>query len=575
MLRYRSVKIFILFSPFNKLLLPFFSLLVLLFTLSFHLFCAHKMPVYFLSLHCLLISYSTSLSSFHLYLSSPLSPINPALHPLNCITLICSHIYHHLSLFVSKHLLWKLGPPQRENSRGIAVSEVLLFMPLSAFQASGSNLSSRKRDHGAEMSGDEEGDRDSVQMNARKGSSHDGSVFSSTSSRPSSSFESNEGSSINTADEREREREREIEIEREIEKEIEEREKELEREKEEDKDKDDGKQNNASFRKGQKVTENLNLLSRAAFWLSRDNSTLGTLCANLNSEAVAKKGSTEYPLIRGRSNSTSSRVFAQRSESTSSATVANTATCSDTHTDISASDTITSLRISSDTSLLTLDNRHPPLGIKLSAATPSLSPYILPPFTSHSNEYDPQPIEQETQTDALETKRLSRTRVVNFSMHFLNPLLEPGRRPSSFSHTQSHALTQSSTSTSSSSTPFLARGRHSPYYRPAHMPSLHLSSLFRTVSEDDSGGGLERERERALKRNSSKRSLTKRPDNVPLLLLERVPEAPPPLNRLPSSSVNWSQNIRLPLSTSLSTRNSFTSLSNAYVAPYCSSNMNR
>lgn len=445
------------------------------------------------------------------------------------------------------------------------MSEVLLFMPLSAFQASGSNLSSRKIDHGAEMSGDEEGDRDSVQMNARKGSSHDGSVFSSTSSRPSSSFESTAGSSINTADEREREREREREIEREIEKEIEEREKELEREKEEDKDKDDGKQNNASFRKGQKVTENLNLLSRAAFWLSRDNSTLGTLVANLNSEAVAKKGSTEYPLVRGRSNSTSSRVFAQRSESTSSASV-------DTHTDISATDTITSLPISSDTSLLALDNRHPPLGIKLSSATPSLSPYILPPFTSQSNEYDPQSIEQESQTDALETKRLSRTRVINFSMHFLNPLLEPGRRPSSFSHMQSHALTQSSTSTSSSSTPFLARGRHSPFHRPGHMPSLHLSSLFRTVSEDDTGGG---ERERALKRNSSKRSPTKRPDNVPLLLLERVPEAHPPLNRLPSSSVNWSQNIRQPLSTSLSTRNSFTSLSNAYVAPYCSSNMNR
>lgn len=53
-----------------------------LFTPSLHLFCTHKMPVHFLSLHCLFISYSTLLSSFHLYLSSPLSSINPASHPL-------------------------------------------------------------------------------------------------------------------------------------------------------------------------------------------------------------------------------------------------------------------------------------------------------------------------------------------------------------------------------------------------------------------------------------------------------------------------------------------------------------
>ena len=290
-----------------------------------------------------------------------------------------------------------------------------------------------------------------------------------------------------------------------------------------ERDKDDGKQN-ASFRKGQKVTENLNLLSRAAFWLSRDNSTLGISGATLNSEAIASRGSTEYPLVRGRSNSTSPRYFSHRSESISSATVANTVTCSDMHTDISASDTTISQPISSNSSPLNLDNRKlKPLGIKLSPSVPSLSPYILPPFSSQpiADNDDLETSAQDVHDDALQIKRLSRTRVINLSMHFFNPVTEPVRRPYSYSHKQAYAATHPTTSILTSTTPFMARGRNSPSYRPANLPSLHLSSLFRTVSEDDHGGG-----ERAVKRHSSRRSKTKRPDNVPLLLLERVPEAP-------------------------------------------------
>lgn len=316
------------------------------------------------------------------------------------------------------------------------------------------------------------------------------------------------------------ERDREIELEIEIEKEKEkEREREMEIEREaEERERSDELRMSPSSRKGKKITENLNLLNRAALWLSRDNSTLGLGPAPLHAHGpghahasraqgqgsdlrlglgLGLGGHTSAPVLadissshNSPSDSNSSGSFSERQRSLSSPTLSSSSRSNgngngNSNTDGNGNCTGKATRSSSMTG-----------SSSSSGAMDSPSTAVAPPPPSLPHTLS-QP-QSEAQTAAVTpVRKLLRTRAVDLNLSKLAPIVTA---------LQKNPLVHQRTT--------IPRHRQHAFTPTASVPALQLSGLFHAVSDDDASV--------MSKTKGGGQGQGQRPPIVPLLLLGAV-----------------------------------------------------
>ena len=453
--------------------------------------------------------------------------------------------------------LWKLGPPQRENSRGIAVSEVLLFLPLSAFK----NM--QKPLLPARLSDPNEIERKEL-------------------------------------------KDEEIKRLREIGKDSKKESSEMDRERE--KLKSFSTSIPVLTKKVKKITENSNLLNRAAFWLSRDNSQMGmgmglgassmglggsmlNLPDGNSSGSVSTSDSGEQSPLSMMMNSM--EMSTRRSNTTLSHQQSTEKRGSEQVGGISASP-LASLRLSS------MNRLHPSFSAPITPRPSSagqIPPNPLPisyPFSPRLNSprplvplpFCPTPLSAKQPVEGEASRRLSRTVKIDFGLltsslsPFPSPsalstpkasqLLFPLPPPLSLSLQPSPSLSPFSPSSSSSSLPFYISSSISP-----KAPRKRLSALLRTSSDENRSAvksnlqSQSQSQSQSIRRNWSSSSEKmpdsrvvedpSRPHNVPPLSLDSIPQDTVTLSSRAPPSPFMPHSSRISSSLSLSSRNSVSS----------------
>lgn len=433
------------------------------------------------------------------------------------------------------------------------MSEILLFMPLSVLL-----MDTEKYQHLRDLSGSSES---SLCL-----SSHSPSYSASHTAHASirNSYDDWEGPEVDKEREKEKEneqegREKDLEVELEIEMEFErgrERERERERESEreaEDKDRIDELRMSASCRKGKNITDNLNLLNRAALWLSRDNSTLGPAPApghpHTHGQGAGQRtglglgGHCSAPLLaditpnNSPSYSSSSGSFSERARSLSSPTLSSSSTQRSNNDSKTAAVSPMESPSHTTTAAAAATAATATAATATAAATAAAAAGVLPRSASQ--------LEMLTEAQSLlslssssagsTTKTAAAAAAVAASHEVVAPVrkllrthatdLNLARLAPIVGALQKNPSTHPNPSTTLRTV--IPRYRQNTFAPSSPVPALQLSGLFHAVSEDDSTV----KRKMKGRGQGQGKGRGQRPPNVPLLLLETLS----PQQRLQSS----------------------------------------